>query len=189
MVLGQHKCAVGIFPSCQDTESALNELNDSGFSMNKMGVLAKDPSGESHGSNAQGAPQVFARPQDSAVTSVVTETTKVGLGSLLLVGLGILAIAGAGTAIEMGTGKTTLASIFPGHGIGAFADTWMGALRARGIPETQANIYSDRVSHGNYLVMVEGTDEEIATAERILSNWGIQEWSIYDAPKAEAVNS
>ncbi|MBD0343557.1 MAG: DUF1269 domain-containing protein [Coleofasciculus sp. Co-bin14] len=188
MVLEQGKLAVGLFSSCQDTESALNDLKDSGFSIKKIGVLTKDLGCEAQGSYAERTAQVVARPQDGAGASRVTSAAKVGLGSLL-VGLGTLAIAGVGTVVETETGKTALADIFPGNGIGAFADTWMGALTGRGIPGAQASIYSDRVSHNDYLILIESTHQEMATAERILSKWGIQEWCIYDAPKAEAVNS
>lgn len=189
MVLKQHKCAIGLFTSCQDTESALNELKDSGFSIKKIGVLTKEPGCEAQGSHAERYTQVVARPQDGAGAGRVTSTAQVGLGSLLLVGLGTLAITGIGTAIETGTGRTALADIFPGNGIGAFTETWMGALTGKGIPDAQASIYSDRVSRGDYVVLIEGTNEEIATAEPLLSKWGIQEWSIYDAPKAEAIHS
>ncbi|UBF29020.1 hypothetical protein K9N68_14975 [Kovacikia minuta CCNUW1] len=51
-----------------------------------------------------------------------------------------------------------------------------------GIPEDRARVYSDRVSRGDYLVMVEGSEEEIHRAESILNRRGIQEWGIYDSP-------
>jgi hypothetical protein len=189
MVLEQGKRAIGLFSSCQDIESALNDLKDSGVSIHKIGVLTKDLGCEAQGSYTERTAQVVARPQDGTGVGGFTSAARVGLGSLLLVGLGTLAIAGVGTVVETGTGKTALADIFPGNGIGAFADTWMGALTGRGIPEAQASIYSDRVSRGEYLMLIEGTNEEMDTAERILSKWGIQEWCIYNAPKAEAVKS
>jgi hypothetical protein len=189
MVLNHEKYAVGLLPTREDTESALKELKDSGFSMENIGVLATDLSREAQRGNAERerTAQVVDHHQEGAVTGVVTGTAKGGIGGLL-VGIGTLAIAGVGATVEGGTGKTALANILPDKGIAGFADTWMGALAGRGIPEQRASIYSDRVSRGDYLVMVEGTQEEIATAERSLSKRGIQEWVIYDAPTAEAVN-
>jgi hypothetical protein len=32
---------------------------------------------------------------------------------------------------------------------------------------------------GDYLIMVEGTDEEIQQAEQVFSQQGIQDWAIY----------
>jgi hypothetical protein len=51
-----------------------------------------------------------------------------------------------------------------------------------GIPEEQARVYSDRISSGDYLLIVEGTDEEIPHAESILTNRGIKEFSVCSAP-------
>lgn len=42
MVLGQHKRAVGSFPNRQDMEHAINELNNAGFSIKQISVIAKD---------------------------------------------------------------------------------------------------------------------------------------------------
>jgi hypothetical protein len=50
-----------------------------------------------------------------------------------------------------------------------------------GIPEDKAKIYSDRVGNGSYLIMVNGTNDDISRAERILHNSGIEEYNVYDA--------
>lgn len=42
MTTQQYKRAVGTFPSRQAAEEALNELRNSGFSMDRVSVLAKD---------------------------------------------------------------------------------------------------------------------------------------------------
>jgi hypothetical protein len=44
MALGQGKRAIGVFPNRQDTESALNELKNSDFLMDKVSVVARDVS-------------------------------------------------------------------------------------------------------------------------------------------------
>jgi hypothetical protein len=44
MALALNKRAIGIFPNRQDTESALNELQNSDFPMEKVSVVAKDVS-------------------------------------------------------------------------------------------------------------------------------------------------
>ena len=58
----------------------------------------------------------------------------------------------------------------------------IGALEGWYIPEKQAALYNDRVSQGDYLVTLEGTESEIRQAEKILSRWGIQEWQIFAPP-------
>ena len=42
MALGLNKRAVGVFNTRSEAEHALHELNDSGFPMNKISVIAKD---------------------------------------------------------------------------------------------------------------------------------------------------
>ena len=64
----------------------------------------------------------------------------------------------------------------------AAAGGLIGALEGWYVPEKQAKFYNDRVSQGDYLVTLEGTESEILTAEKILSRWGIQEWQIFAPP-------
>jgi hypothetical protein len=40
--------------------------------------------------------------------------------------------------------------------------------------------YNDRVNRGDYLVMVDGTEDEIRRAEAILRRHGIQDWEIFN---------
>lgn len=49
-----------------------------------------------------------------------------------------------------------------------------------GFPDERARFYNDRVSRGEYVVIVNGTDDEVHHAASILSDRGIQEWQIYD---------
>ncbi len=58
----------------------------------------------------------------------------------------------------------------------------MGALIGLGIPEERARVYQDRVARGSYLVIVDGTDADIARAEAILHRRGVEEYGVYDAP-------
>ena len=103
-----------------------------------------------------------------------------GIGGLLL-GLGTLAIPGVGPIIVAGEAASTIASTLAGAGIGAAAGGIIGGLVGLGIPEDKAKIYSDRVGSGSYLVMVNGTEDDISRAERILRDSGIEEYGVYDA--------
>jgi hypothetical protein len=58
----------------------------------------------------------------------------------------------------------------------------IGALQGWFIPEEQARFYNDRVSQGDYLVILEATESEIHQDEKILSRWDIQEWHIFAPP-------
>ena len=83
-----------------------------------------------------------------------------------------------------GAAATALATTLAGTAIGAAAGSLAGALIGLGIPEERAKFYSDRISGGGYLVLIDGTDAEIAMAEVLLRSNGIQEFGIYDAPNS-----
>jgi hypothetical protein len=89
---------------------------------------------------------------------------------------------------------TALATTLAGGAIGAAAGSLIGALVGLGIPEEQAKVYNERVSRGEYLVLVDGNADELARAEAILMRRGIQYFGIYDKPdnittRAEVVDA
>ena len=180
MALGQHKRAVGSFSNYRDTELALRELQSSGFPMNKVSVVGENlDEGKVAGANVTKSTdeKVGGGAKAGATAGVVTGGLIGLLGSI-----GALAIPGVGPMMAGGALATLLADTAVGGAIGAAAGGLVGGLVGLGVPENKAKIYSDRLSRGEYLVFVEGTDTEIATAERIFSVRGIQDWGIYDVP-------
>lgn len=182
-MVGQYRNAIGVFSSRGDVEYALNELNRSGFPMDIVSVVARDADRQEEISGVDVSTRIGNKADEGAAAGALTGGT---LGSItgLLVGIGALAIPGVGPVVLAGEIATTLATTIAGGAIGAAAGGLIGALTGLGIPEERARIYSDRVSRGEYLVIVNGTDEDIAIAEAILSGRGIREWGIYDAPGA-----
>ncbi|MGA7932722.1 MAG: general stress protein [Kovacikia sp.] len=194
MVLGHHKRAVGTFSTYQEAETALRELRDSGFSMDRVSLVGRDT--DRHDQIAQGnaGDRIAEGTKHAAHDTEADEGAKTGavtggaLGGLtgLLVGLGVAAIPGIGPIMLGGAAATALATTLAGGAIGAAAGGLVGGLVGLGIPEDRARVYSDRVSRGDYLIMVEGSEEEIRRAETILSRRGIQEWGIYDSPMSDS---
>ncbi|MBD1839299.1 DUF1269 domain-containing protein [Coleofasciculus sp. FACHB-501] len=181
MMLGQHKRAVGVFSNYRDAEVALTELKNSGFSMDNVSVVARDADKGNDIAGADVSDRVGNKADEGAKAGAVTGGTLGGLTGLL-VGLGALAIPGLGPVMLAGAAGTAIATTLSGGAIGAAAGSLLGALIGLGIPEERARHYSDRVSRGDYLVMVDGSDDDIRRAEAILSHRGIQDWGIYDAP-------
>jgi len=180
MALGEHKRAVGSFSNYRDTELALMELQSAGFPMNKVSVVGENlDEGKVAGANVSKSTdgKVGGGAKAGATAGVVTGGLIGLLGSV-----GALAIPGVGPVMAGGALATLLADTAVGGAIGAAAGGLVGGLVGLGVPEDKAKVYSDRVSRGEYLVFVEGTDTEIATAERIFSVRGIQDWGIYDVP-------
>jgi hypothetical protein len=188
-----HRRAIGVFSNHRDAEAALIDLRDSGFSMNQVSLIAKD---QNHGSNIAGAAMSAperTKADEGAKTGAATGGALGGLGGLL-VGLGALAVPGVGPVLLGGAAATALATALTGGAIGAAAGGLAGGLVGLGIPEDRARVYDDRFQRGDYLVMVDGTDEELRRAEAILSRRGIRDWDIFDAtdsnvPRTSTVDS
>lgn len=184
MAVTNNKRAVGLFSSHHEAEKALSELRDAGFSMNQVSIIAKDAERLDQ-SNQIGETRV----QELTETTHVDKGAKAGaatggaVGGLtgLLVGLGTLAIPGVGPILLAGATATAIATTLAGGAIGAAAGGLVGGLIGLGIPEDRARIYHDHVVHGDYLVIVDGTDTEISRAEAILKREGIREWEVYPA--------
>ena len=187
MAVGQHKRAVGVFSSRRDAEHALNELNGSGFPMSKVSIIARDADRQDDIAGVDVSNRVGNKADEGAAAGAITGGTLGGITGLL-VGLGSLAIPGVGPVLLAGEVASTIATTLAGGAIGAAAGGLLGALAGLGIPEERARAYNDRVSRGDYLVIVDGTDNEIAQAEAILGGRGVQDWGVYDAPSAGTRN-
>lgn len=179
MSTGRHQRAVGLFSTQRETEHALHELQAAGFAMDKVSVIARDRHENIGGVEVKD--RVGNKADEGAAAGALTGGALGGLTGFL-VGLGTLAIPGIGPLVLAGAEATAIASTLAGGAIGAAAGGLVGALIGWGIPEERARMYSDRVAHGDYLIVVKGTEEEIRLADSILRSRGIREWGIYDLP-------
>lgn len=175
-----YRRAVGLFSTRQEAEQALHQLRDSGFNMDHISIVAKSGEGLKDLASSEGSydPSKTNAEQARGGAGAGATAGAVTGGAIGLIGsLGVLALPGIGAVAEVGF---LLANTLLGGGIGAVSGGLIGALVGWGVPEDRANYYNDRVYNDNdYLVMVEGTDAEIRTAESILSRGGIRDWGIY----------
>lgn len=183
MTLGyNHKRAVGVFSRRRDAEYALNELRDAGFPMDRISIIARDVERGDRMAGTEVSDRIDDNKADEGAATGAAAGGALGALTGLLVGLGAVAIPGIGPVMLAGATATALATTLSGTAIGAVAGGLIGALIGLGIPEERARVYSDRVSRGDYLVMLEGTEADIQRAETVLNHRGIQEWGIYDIP-------
>ena len=191
---GRHRRAVGVFSSRRVAEQALHELRDSGFPMDRVSVITRDQvrddkiAGAEVHDSVKNTQHIGNKADEGATLGAATGGALGGLTGLL-VGLGTLAIPGVGPILLAGATATTLATTLAGGAIGAVTGGLLGALVGLGIPEERARVYHDRISQGDYLVIVDGSDEQIARAEKILHHRGIEEYGVYDAPVAHSATS
>lgn len=184
MATNELRHAVGTFPTRQEAESALRELQSADFNMDKVSVIAQDA-----GRNDRlGGAEVSQNPEDQAAGGAgAGATAGAATGGVLglIGGLGVLAIPGIGPAAEVGV---VLANTLLGSGIGAAGGGLVGALIGLGVPEEQAEYYNERLGAGEYVVLVQGTETEIRSAEAVLNQRGIRDWGIYGASGTNRVN-
>ncbi|HEY9693081.1 MAG TPA: hypothetical protein V6D15_12790 [Oculatellaceae cyanobacterium] len=170
------KRAVGAFPNHQSTETAINELKNSGFPIENVSVLAREINSEAEIAEKAShfiPDQTVANLEKGAVRGAALGGLSgllVGLSTFIIPGLGSFAFAGAQAAVAGG-----LFGAFTG-GVGG---TYIGAVFGDSISKDQETIYSDHLNKGDYLLMLDGTDEDLQNAESILSKQGIQDWYVY----------
>lgn len=183
MVVSNQKRALGVFSDRQAAENALNELKASGFPIDKVSILARDAQQNEELGGAQISDRIGNKDVGGATGVVGEVATDSALGAVL-VGLGSLAIPGIGPIIAAGSVATALVATVASTGIEAAAFSGLvRALADLGIPEEQARVYSDRLHQGHYLVIVDGTEDEINRAASILSDRGIKDWLVYNSPQ------
>ena len=166
--------AVGTFATREDAEYALRELQDAGFNMDKISVIAKNP----QPSDSLGGAEVKSASDRTQGGAAVGATAGAATGGLLglIGGLGVIALPGVGVVAELGI---VLANTLLGSGLGAAGGGLVGALIGWGVPEDRAKYYNEMLSQGKYIVLVEGTPAEMSGAEAILRNRQIQDWAMY----------
>ncbi|ELR96404.1 general stress protein [Gloeocapsa sp. PCC 73106] len=185
----QNKRALGVFGNRQDAEKALNALKNTGFDMDNVSVIVRDSEAPLSPNNPQDYENVEGNKSDEGAITGATTGGILGTITGLLVGLGTLAIPGVGPVILAGATATAVATTLAGTAIGAAAGSLIGGLIGLGIPEEQAKIYSDRIAKGDYLIVVTGDQLTIYQAEKILRQYSIQEWTVYDLPNTSAVDN
>ncbi|HEY9882741.1 MAG TPA: DUF2382 domain-containing protein [Thermosynechococcaceae cyanobacterium] len=175
-----HKRAIGVFSSRAEAEQALRQLQASGFNMDHVSIVTRD--GDRSGSLAGAeTTRVGNKADEGAGVGAVSGGALGGITGLL-VGLGTLAIPGVGPIMLAGAAATAIATTLAGGAIGAASGGLLGGLIGLGVPEAEAKRYNDRVAQGDYLVVVDGTEAELRSAETILKGRGLRDWQVVAIP-------
>lgn len=185
-----YKHALGVFHTRTEAEHALRELQAANYPMDRVSVVTRDDKAgeiagikteDTHGNKAdEGA-------KAGAITGGIGGAIVGAMEALGFATFVPLLIPGAGQVLAFGTiAANALATAVAGGAIGAVGGGIIGGLIGWGVPEDRAKVYEDLVSRGEYLVMLEGTADEIRSAESILSAGGIYEWGIYE-PRREPI--
>ncbi len=172
--------ALGVFANSQKIEQAVNALKASEFPMEKVSVIAKDVEKGESISEAQLSDHIGD--QNVNTTGVVGDTLAGATWGSVLVGLSSLALPGLGAILAAGSVGVALVSSIGSVAVGAAAtQNLVKALGDLGVPEERARVYSDRLQQSYYMLILDGTKEDIERAEPILRDQGIEYWGIYNS--------
>jgi hypothetical protein len=169
MVLGQKRRAVGVFLNRSQAEQALSQLNRAGFRVAKISMVAKYADHDAKLDGAGMSDCAGDEAQQEAATGAIAGGM---LGAVIgcLAGLGMLSVPGVGFIVAVGTAGTACAMTIAGAGIGAAGGGLILVFASLlEIPSDRARVNSDRCLGGEYLLMVDCTDDEVHRAASILS--------------------
>ncbi len=153
---------VAAFGTIAEAEEAVRKLIDGGVSAEIISLVAKDMQCEKqvHG---------FVTSCDVAKKAA---TGSAWLGGLfgVLAGAAFIWVPGAGPLVVAGSLTSTLLGGVEGAVGGAAAGGVLGWLSALGIEKKHIVKYEDHLKAGRYLLVVNGSLEDLKTADSILSD-------------------
>jgi hypothetical protein len=180
--------AVGVFPSKQQVETAIEKLKAKDFPLQQLAVVAKQSEEDEHLSGITVQETVGNQSGRAARDgAIVGGVGGAALGAIEALGASttLALLPGAGQLMLFGTvAANALATAVAGGAVGAAGGGLIGGLLGWGVPEKHAKLYQDHVIDGQYLVMLEGTRTQIERAAQILNPTGIREWNIYEMSQA-----
>lgn len=183
--------AIGTFSNYETTDIALRDLQKNNFFMEQVSVVGREINSEVEVTGVNTSEDLVNvgnlrtdknKSVETATDGAIAGIT-VGGFTGLLIGLGAIAIPGIGPIMLAGAGATALATTLSGGVIGGAIGGLGGGLVGLGIPADRATVYSDLLSKGNYLIMVEGSNSDVSLAGTIFENHKIENWYVYDIPK------
>lgn len=179
MVNNPHVRGIGLFSNAEPLEQAINQLKTDSFELSHISVIARGIEKTAEAEDVQVSQQIGDQPVASS-TGIVTDAVRGATWGSLLFGLTSLAIPGLGAMIAAGSVGVALLTGVAGTGLSlANFNNLVKAFTDLGITEADARVYSDRLSSGDYLVIVEGRPDELEKAGNALSRNGIKNWRIY----------
>ena len=174
MELGQTRYAIGRFSNRLEAEQVLGELKRAGFLVTQISIVAK-VADRKQPLDARISAWTGAEAQEKAAVGAIAGGM---LGAIFgwLASLGILMVPGVGLLVVVGTTGTALAAIFAGAGIGAAGGGLILALATSEIASEPATVARASRGRDEFLVMVDGTDDEVHRAKVILRSSSSKVW-------------
>lgn len=156
----------GLFDNHDEALDAVRALEGAGFSADDISLISNNSDGRYSVEKATEGRNAVAGAETGAGIGALA-----GGGAGLATGLGLLAIPGVGPVVAGGWLTATLVGLVGGAAAGGVAGGLVGALTETGVPEEEAEAYSEAIRRGSTLVIVRASDSERPKAEAILNEW------------------
>jgi hypothetical protein len=154
------QAVIAVFPDLAAAEKAVIELAKGDFPVDRISIVGQDLESEIRING-------FVTTGDIAGPSAATGAWVGGLFGVLS-GAAMLFIPGLGPLVVLGP----LAAAAVGAAEGALLGGAVGALLGHFVAKQHLPKYEELVRTGNYLLVVHGTEEEVARAQRLLTELG-----------------
>jgi uncharacterized membrane protein len=148
--------AVAVYKGFTEADDAVRQLHRAGIPIEKISIIGKDW-------QVREDVQGFYTPKDAVKEGAAEGAWLGGLFGMLL-GAAFFLVPAVGPVVILGPLAGMLAGAIGGAGIGAL----VSALVAMGIPKEEAIKYQARIEAGEFLVVVNGTPQEVENAREIL---------------------
>lgn len=170
------KNAMGIISTRQAATKVLDELRAIGFPMQKISVFTLDSENEKLHKDVNTNKHTMT-PIEGAKVGAITGGAAGGLLTLTA-GLGVLIVPGFGPALAV---ESVVGTLLAGGASAMFGSVY-GAFQGWFAPQRQVRL-CEPTTQEEFLVAVEGSENEIHQAESILHYWGVREWHFYESSK------
>jgi hypothetical protein len=162
-----HNVAVATYPTHRRAEAAVRELQKAGFDMRGLSIVGKDYQTEEHVTG-------YYNTGDRMMAWGKFGVFWGGLWGLLF-GSAFFLIPGIGPVLMAGPLVAAIVSGLETAAVVGGVSVLAAALVSLGVPENSAVAYEAEVRAGKFILIVHGSEEEIAKAEALLQSTHHQE--------------
>ncbi|MCO6435793.1 MAG: DUF1269 domain-containing protein [Phycisphaerae bacterium] len=162
---------VGVYDVLSKAERAIDELDQSGFPIKHVSIVAKDLESEKavHG---------YVNAGDIAKGGAGTGAWLGGFFGLLW-GVAFLWVPGFGPLLVAGPLSAAILGGLEGAAAGAAGGGLLGALLGWGVSKKHILKYEEHVRGGKYLVIVHGTADQVERARGMFKATGAEELNVH----------
>jgi uncharacterized membrane protein len=176
-MMSDHNVVVAVYDAHEQAEQAVKELQNSGFDMKKLSIVAKNPHAEEH---VVGFYNTGDRIKHWGKTGAFW-------GAIwgMLFGAAFFAIPGIGPVLVAGPLVAWIVGALEGAVVVGGAGAIGAGLFSVGIPKDSILKYEIALKTDRYLLLVSGTEHEVSRAREILYGTHPAELNLHSSKPAE----